>query len=183
MGLAVGLRFVAMHCARGERRQAKCDVLSPSRKWSRIANPFSTMRNDTLASRDIQFPRLMSHPQLAPQDDGVFVKFWCLSRLLPTLRAPHVGNAEPWSRGVDMADVFFDDFRFATGGFNTRRLRNQGWHGMHRNNRCEWRTTARLSVSQISLRSLRPSPRHALRSLYSDFADFSLRTGLRKNES
>ena len=119
---------VAMHRVRRERWQTKRDVFGAARKWSRVADPFAAVRNDGLPGRHIQFAGFMLHPQRAAQDHCVFVKFRRLARLLPAFGTAHVGNADAAGRGVDMPDIFFDDLRLVSGGFDARRMRNQSWH-------------------------------------------------------
>src|SRR5208282_1390630 len=117
-----------MHGVRRERRQAESDVLGAAREWSRVADPFAAVRDDSLPGGHIQFAGFMPHPQLAPQNHRVLVKFRSLSRFLPTFRAVHMGHANAGGRGVDTADVLLNDLRFTSGGFDARRLRNQSWH-------------------------------------------------------
>jgi hypothetical protein len=40
-----------------------------------------------------------------------------------------VGNADAGGRGVDMPDIFINELRLTSGGFDARRMRNQSWHG------------------------------------------------------
>src|SRR5271169_1769539 len=119
---------VAMHCLRRERRQAKRNVFSATRKWSRVAHPFATVRDHGLPGRYIYFARLMMHPQCAPQHHRVLVKLRSLTRLLPALRTTHVRHADAGSRGVDPPDILVNDLRLISSGFDARRMRNQGWH-------------------------------------------------------
>ncbi len=113
-----------MHRLRRESRQANRDVFGAAGKWSRVADPFAAVRDDGLPGRHIQFTGFMLHPQRAPQDYGVLIKFRSLARFLPPFRTAHAGNADARGRCVDRADVFFNDLRFISRGFDARRMRN-----------------------------------------------------------
>jgi hypothetical protein len=71
------------------------------------------------------FAGFMLNPQRAPQDHSVLVKFRSLARLLLAFRTAHVGNTNAGGRCVDTADVFFNDLRLVSGGFDARRMWNE----------------------------------------------------------
>src|ERR1700720_2966960 len=118
-----------MHRVGRERWQTKRDVFGAARKWSRVTDPFAAVRDDGLPGRHIQFAGSMLHPQRSPQDNGVLLKIRSLARFLPAFWTVHVGNADAGGRGVDVPDIFFDELRLVSGGFDARRVRNQSWHG------------------------------------------------------
>src|ERR1700691_1544809 len=105
--------------------QANGQVFGASGKWSGVADPFSLMGDDGLAGGDIDLAGFMLHTEGAAQDDGVFVKFWSLTRLFPSLGAAHLGYADGGGIGVDTADEFFNDLRLVSGGLDARGAGNE----------------------------------------------------------
>jgi len=85
--------MVAMNRIHGEGRQAHRNVFSPAFAGSRVTNPFSGVRDDSLASAYFQESLLVVDAQRALKNNGELVKRGRLAGLKPSLRAAHVGHA------------------------------------------------------------------------------------------
>jgi hypothetical protein len=90
---------------RRERRQAHGDVFGASGKWRGIAYPFSAMRDDGLARRNIHLAMLMLDAQRSAQHHGVFIKIGSLPRFLPAFGAAHVSHTEAAGVRVDATHI------------------------------------------------------------------------------
>ena len=86
------------------------------------------MRDEGLACGYVDFSGFVMDSQGAAQDQRVLVKLRSLARFLPAFRTVHVSHADFGGRGMDSADVFFNDLRLVAGGFDARGMGNQGWH-------------------------------------------------------
>jgi len=75
------------------------------------------MDDDCLTCVDLNSPVSVIHAQGAPEDERELVELRRLSRLDPTRRAVHVGDAQYIRIGVDPADEFVDNFRFGSSGW------------------------------------------------------------------
>jgi hypothetical protein len=109
-------------CFYCEGRQADCNIFGSAFGRCGVLDPFAAVGDDCLARYHVQFAGLVFYVHRAFQHDGEFVELWSLSRLFPTLRAEHVGDAYAGSPGVDAADEFVNQFGLGAGGTDARRL-------------------------------------------------------------
>ena len=105
-----------------KRWQAHRDVLCAVGMRGRILHPLTWMGGYSLAGMHIQFASTILHVQYTAKHNREFLKFGPLSRLRPTLRAAHVGDANVRMFRVDPPNVFVDHLRFIAGGFDAGRL-------------------------------------------------------------
>src|SRR5438105_4776294 len=98
-----------MHSFRCERRKAHGDILSAFRIGSAVTDPFAPVRDNSLTSPHVQDATAMLNPQHAAQYNCELVEIGLLSRLAPSRRAAHMGNADCGSVRVHMSDVFIQE--------------------------------------------------------------------------
>jgi hypothetical protein len=75
------------------------------------------MDDNCLTSVDLDSPVSMIHVQGAPEDERELVELRRLSRLDPTRRAVHVGDAQYIRIGVDPSDEFVDNLGLGSSGW------------------------------------------------------------------
>jgi hypothetical protein len=105
-----------MYGCRREGWQAYGDVLGGFVRGG-VLNPFSRMHGDGLSGGYLHHSVFVSDLQTATEDNGVFQKFRSLARLLPSLRAAHVGYADALLLIIHSSNILVDDL-----GFVSRRL-------------------------------------------------------------
>ena len=73
-----------------------------------VLHPFSSIDDDRLAGLHIDYSVFMRDSQYALEHDSEFIELRRLSRLDPSARAAHVGDAQAGFAGVHSADEFID---------------------------------------------------------------------------
>ncbi len=115
-----------MNALRAESRETDGEVFGTVVLWCAVAYPHPPVCDYCLASLNLQLTAFKFNSQGALQHDGIFVKFWSLSRLFPSARTSHVRNTHEVSEGVHASYVFVDQFLFITGRHKALRLLDQG---------------------------------------------------------
>ena len=118
-----------MHSVRCERRNADRDILGPFRIGRAVANPFAAVRHYGLTRPHLQNAAAILHSQYAAQHNRELIEFGLLSRLAPSRRTTHMGNADCRSIRVHMADVFIQ--KFVSGNWNASRSSEQSRHAIN----------------------------------------------------
>ena len=88
-------------------------------------DPFAGMSDYCLAGLYFKLATLVTDPKASLQNDGVFLEFRCLCRLLPASGAAHVSYAETAFLSVEPPDKFIDDFGHVACGLDARRCFNE----------------------------------------------------------
>ena len=76
------------------------------------------MCDNGLSGAHVEFATAILHPECAPQYDCKLGEFRCLSRLLPSSRTAHMGDAGFGSSGIHPTDIFVNQLGFVAGGLH-----------------------------------------------------------------
>src|SRR5579872_1590449 len=109
-----------MRQARRKSRPADGDVLGAVRVRRAVPNPFAARCEYRLPGGDLQRLALGFDAQPAAQHHRVFVELRRLSRLDPTRRALHAGDAERLAAAIHAAEIFVDLLRLVADRRNSR---------------------------------------------------------------
>src|SRR5689334_18678162 len=108
-----------MYRFRCERRKADSDILGAFRIGRAVTNPFTAVRDNSLTRAYVQNAPAILYPQHAAQHDRELIEIGLLSRLAPSRRTTHMGDADCGSVRVHMSDVFVQEF--VSGNWNASR--------------------------------------------------------------
>ena len=117
-----------MYSFRCERRKADSDILGAFRIRRAVTNPFTAVRHYGLTRAYVQDAAAMLNSQHAAQHHGELIEIGLLSRLAPSRRAAHVGNADRSCARVYTSDILIQEL--VSGNRNASRSGEQRRHAI-----------------------------------------------------
>lgn len=122
------MRLIAVYGVRIERRDANGDVVRAFFIGRTVLYPLALVSDHCLSGMNIERAAARVNPEHTVQDDRVFVELRRLSRLDPSGRALHVGNADAGAAVVHAPDEFLNDLWLIPGSTDLCRGSNERRH-------------------------------------------------------